>query len=176
MKRHSSLHPLSQHHHFALIQALFIKRAGQQPAAQRAAAVRQAARKFIRFWKKNGQQHFREEEEVLLPAYARHVPLEKDRDVLRMLAEHADIRARIAALEEKLEQEPGEKLDSGAPSRRTDDIEEDLAALGRVLEAHVRLEENHIFPRIERTLSEDELTRMGRGLTRLHRKGEVCDV
>jgi len=172
MKRHPSLHPLSQHHHFALIQALFIKRARQQPAAQRAAAVRQTARKFIRFWKKNGQQHFREEEEVLLPAYARHVRIDEDRDVVRMLAEHADIRARITALEEKLE----EKLGAGAASRPADDLEADLAALGRVLEGHVRLEENHIFPRIERTLSDDELTRMGRGLTRLHRKGEVCEV
>ena len=40
MKRHASLHPLSQHHHFALMQALFMRRAAEAPASRRAAAVR----------------------------------------------------------------------------------------------------------------------------------------
>ncbi len=161
MKRHPGLHALSQHHHFALIQSLFIRRARQQPAARRPVAFRRMAEKFLRFWRKNGRVHFREEEEVLLPAYARHVPIERDADVLRMLADHAAIRARIEALRELL--------------AAGDSVEAALAELGRLLNDHVRLEENRIFPRIEKTLSEQELAALGKRLTRLHSKGE-CGI
>lgn len=159
MKRHASLHPLSQHHHFALMQSLFIRRAKQEPAAKRAAAMKRIAEKFLRFWQAAGKQHFREEEEVLLPAYARHKPLEKDAEVVRMLAQHAEIRGRIAHLAELLE--------SG------DLVEEELTALGKLLQEHVRLEEDKIFPRIEKTLSDADLQKMG--LTRLHRKDDTCE-
>jgi len=161
MKRHASLHPLSQHHHFALIQALGIRRARALPAGKREAALRRAAEKFLRFWKKTGQQHFREEEEVLLPAYAGHVPLESDAEVLRMLADHAAIRALSQRIETALADQT--------------DVEADLVALGRRLQEHVRLEENRIFPRIEAALREAELHALGQRLTRLHPKG-ACEV
>ena len=161
MKRHASLHALSQHHHFALIQALFIRRASNEPAAKRAAAMRRIAQKFLRFWEGAGQQHFREEEEVLLPAYARHKSLEKDPEVIRMLTEHAEIRGRIAHLAELVEAE--------------EPLDEELTALGKLLNEHVRLEEDKIFPRIEKTLNEAEMQKMGRGLTRLHRKNDTCE-
>ena len=61
MKRHPSLHPLSQHHHFALIQALEMRRAAEAPAEKRQAAVERQAEKFLRFWHKTGLVHFREE-------------------------------------------------------------------------------------------------------------------
>ena len=95
MKRHPSLHPLSQHHHFALIQALEMRRAAEAPAEKRQAAVERQAEKFLRFWHKTGLVHFREEEEVLLPAYARHVRLDQDAEVMRLLADHAEIRAVV---------------------------------------------------------------------------------
>ena len=103
MKRHESLHPLSQHHHFALIQMWELRRALKLPAAERSKAMRAVARKFVRFWKTAGQIHFREEEEVLLPAYARHVRLDRDKDVMRMLAEHAIVRGLIATIDASLE-------------------------------------------------------------------------
>ncbi len=160
MKRHESLHPLSQHHHFALIQVWELRRALKLPAAERSKALRAVARKFVRFWKTTGQIHFREEEEVLLPAYARHARLDEDANVMRMLAEHAIIRGSIATLETSL----GE----GAVS------EEEVAKLAQTLYDHVRLEEDKIFPRIEITLTEDEMRAMGTGLHRLHKKGECA--
>lgn len=161
MKRHAALHALSQHHHFALIQSLFIRRARQQPVARRKAALRRMAEKFLQFWEKNGRLHFREEEEILLPAYARHVPLESDPDAVRMLADHAAIRARIEQLVELLKDDQP--------------VEGALSELGRMLNGHVRLEENRLFPRIEKTLSEAELLSLGRRLTRLHAKGS-CEI
>jgi hemerythrin-like domain-containing protein len=161
MKRHPGLHALSQHHHFALIQSLFIRRARQQPPARRAAALRRMAEKFLQFWEKNGRLHFREEEEILLPAYARHVALESDPDAMRMLADHAAIRARIEQLRELLEAEQP--------------VEATLAELARMLNDHVRLEENRVFPRMEKTFSEQELSALGKRLTRLHAKGS-CEI
>lgn len=119
------------------------------------------AEKFLQFWEKNGRLHFREEEEILLPAYARHVAIESDPDAVRMLADHAAIRARIEQLRERLE--------SNEP------VERALAELGRMLKDHVRLEEDRVFPRIEKTLSESELAALGKRLTRLHAKGE-CPI
>jgi hemerythrin-like domain-containing protein len=161
MKRHRSLHPLSQHHHFALIQALFIRRARQLPAARRAAAFRRQAEKFLHFWEQTGRQHFREEEEILLPAYARHAAIEDDADIVRMLAQHAAIRAQIERLRELLEE--------------SEPVEDHLSDLAALLQQHVRLEEDRIFPRIEKTLTEHEMQTLGHRLTRLHAKGS-CDV
>ncbi len=163
MKRHPSLHPLSQHHHFALIQALEMRRAAEAPEGKRQAAVDRQAEKFIRFWHKTGQVHFREEEEVLLPEYARHTRLDRDADVMRMLADHAEIRAAVRDFEERCEK----KLPIPA---------EAMAHLAKLLHDHVRLEENEIFPRIEKILGEKNLNVMGRGLTRLHSKTDVCDI
>ena len=161
MKRHPGLHALSQHHHFALTQALLMRRAAQAPATRRAAALRQAAQTFLRFWKKTGRQHFREEEEVLLPAYARHTRLDQDASVMRMLAEHAQIRGKIQQLETSLE--------TGSSA------EELVAALARALHDHIRFEENEVFPRIEVALGEVELLALGRRLTRLHAKNS-CET
>jgi hemerythrin-like domain-containing protein len=163
MKRHPSLHPLSQHHHFALIQALEMRRAAEVPVEKRAAAVRWQAEKFVRFWHKSGHVHFREEEEVLLPAYARHVRIDRDSDVVRLLGDHAEIRAAVLEFESRL--------------AAKDEIQaEELARIGKLLHDHVRLEENEVFPRIEKVLGEKQLNEMGRGLTRLHTKGEICDI
>jgi hemerythrin-like domain-containing protein len=163
MKRHPSLHPLSQHHHFALIQALEIRRAAESPANTRANAVERQAAKFVRFWRKTGHLHFRQEEEVLLPAYARHVRLDQDAEVMRMLADHAEIRAALLDFEQRLGVkapiEPGE-----------------MARVAKLLHDHVRLEENAIFPRIEKVLGEEQLDTMGLGLTRLHSKDDVCEI
>jgi len=163
MKRHPSLHPLSQHHHFALIQALEMRRAAESPVDTRAGAVERQAAKFIRFWQKTGHVHFREEEEVLLPAYARHVRLDLDAEVMRMLADHAEIRAAVLDFEQRIE-------------GKTPIEAEEIARVGKILHDHVRLEENVIFPRIEKVLGEEQLITMGRGLTRLHSKDDVCEI
>ena len=163
MKRHQSLHPLSQHHHFALIQAFEMRRAVQAPAEEREAAVGRQAEKFIAFWHKTGIVHFREEEEVLLPAYARHARLDQDFGIMRLLADHAEIRAAV----EDFERLRAKKLP----------IEiETMTRLAKLLYDHVRFEENEVFPRIERALGEEALDAVGRALTRLHFKTDVCDI
>ena len=89
-----------------------------------------------------------------MPAYGRHVRLDQDANVMRMLADHAQIRAGMQDIKEML---------------GSDRLAEDrVIALGQLLHDHVRLEEDKIFPRIETVLQEDELFRLGPHLTRLH--------
>ena len=163
MKRHVSLHPLSQHHHFALIQALELRRAAEAPLENRATLIAKHAAKFLRFWHKSGHVHFREEEEILLPAYSRHVRLDEDADVMRILADHAEIRATVLNFEEQF-------------AAKSPIEPERMAYLAQLLHDHVRFEENVVFPRIEKVLGESGLNSMGRGLTRLHSKNDPCEI
>jgi hemerythrin-like domain-containing protein len=156
VKRHPSLHPLSEHHHHALVQALEIRRLAGASPDEHEDACRRVTQDFLQFWEKAGRAHFREEEEILLPAYARHTALNQDPDVMQMLADHAAIRAQVQQL--------AELFAAGAS------LEATLADLGRMLQAHVRLEEDHIFPRMESVLGEAELQSLASRLTPLHGK------
>ena len=140
-----------------------MRRAAEAPAEKRDAAIERQADKFVAFWHKSGIVHFREEEEVLLPAYARYARLDQDAAIIRLLADHAEIRAAV----QDFERRRAKKLPIEA---------EAMARLAKLLHDHVRFEENDVFPRIERMLGEENLDAMGRGLTRLHSKTDVCDV
>jgi hemerythrin-like domain-containing protein len=155
MKRHESLRPLSEHHHHVLVLSLEIRRAAESPAPNRDQKLRELANSVLRFWDQRGQTHFAEEEQVLLPEYARHIRLDEDPEVMRMLADHAAIRARIEDIREC-------HSDSFAP--------ESIIELGRMLHDHVRLEEDSVSPRLEKALAERELNSVGSHLTRLHAK------
>jgi hemerythrin-like domain-containing protein len=140
-----------------------MRRAGEATVERRNAAVERQADKFIAFWHKTGIIHFRDEEEVLLPAYARHTRLDQDAGIMRLLADHAEIRATVEDFEERR----AEKIPIQV---------EAMVRLAKLLHDHIRFEENEIFPRIERVLGEENLNTMGRGLTRLHSKSDVCEI
>jgi hemerythrin-like domain-containing protein len=82
------------------------------------------------------------------------VRLDQDADVMRMLADHAQIRAGMQDIKEMLD---ANRLEADR-----------VIALGQLLHDHVRLEEDKIFPRIESVLQEAELLHLGPHLTRLH--------
>ena len=65
MKRHPALVPLSHDHHQVLFIAQRLRRATPENAGEIAAA-------FLAMWESDEKQHFRLEEELLLPAYAAH--------------------------------------------------------------------------------------------------------
>ena len=135
MKRSAALAPLSRDHHRALVVAARLRRA----TARTAAAAREA---FLAFWREDGERHFREEEEHLLPAYAA-CAAPYDPLVARVLGDHVAIRALALRL------------------RRTDAADvEMLRELGAALADHVRREERTLFSRIERALPAPELDRL----------------
>jgi hemerythrin-like domain-containing protein len=156
VKRHPSLHPLSEHHHHALVQALEIARASKLSGPDRHARLHRAAESLLHFWDVAGRTHFREEEDLLLPALARHVRLDQEPAVMRMLADHAQIRAAL------------QDLAAALTDNRLE--ESQVTALGQLLHDHVRLEEDTIFPRIESLLAEKELSALRPLLTPLHIK------
>lgn len=141
MKRSEALSPLSRDHHQGLFAALKLRRAS-------AADAEEARGAFLDFWHGEGAHHFRVEEEVLLPALARHASAD-DEAIVRTLVEHVDLRRRAADLEGSVE-----------PSLET------LHELGDRLHAHIRGEENQLFPLIETTLPSAELDELGAAIER----------
>ncbi|WP_367401270.1 hemerythrin domain-containing protein [Paraconexibacter antarcticus] len=129
----------SREHHVALELALRLQRATEADAAE----LRVGA---LGFWRDEGREHFRLEEELLLPAFAAHVG-GQDADVDRVLAEHADIRRRIDELE----------------PQRTPEVAA-LTSLGEVLRDHVRHEERTLFGRVEAALDDEQLAALGAAL------------
>jgi iron-sulfur cluster repair protein YtfE (RIC family) len=133
MKRHPALEELSRDHHQALVVAQRLKRADD-------ASAEQARSGFLDYWQREGRDHFREEEEILLPALARftdpHQPL-----IGRVLRDHVSIRRRARQL-------------CGGASLA------ELRGLGEELAEHVRREERELFPLIERVMPEPELRQL----------------
>src|SRR5688572_19817894 len=126
MKRHPGLRDLSSDHHQGLVQARrLLKAAGATsptgdgvggPGIEE--ALQQVARDFLAFWAEHTTRHFREEEEVLLPAFARYGdPMLEP--VVRVLVEHIRIRRLVDDLRQQVER--------GEPSAET------MAAIGDLL-------------------------------------------
>ena len=136
LKRHETLKPLSRHHMIALHLALKLSRAGTDKSRLTVEEIKQELQEF---WNPNGQEHFREEEEILLTAFAQHASIDRD-EIKEMLLEHVKIRALIATI------------------LKMDEIDVTVMhQLGTLLEMHVRKEERVIFPMIEKALPEDVL-------------------
>ena len=141
MKRDPRLATLSREHHHALVIAQILKRALPETAGV-------ARETFLAFWEEDGRTHFRLEEELLLPAYARygdaHHPL-----VVRTLCDHVEIRRLADDL-------------AGDPATPATVLQE----LGRRLAHHVRMEERELFPLIEDAMPEDALVGLAETLQR----------
>lgn len=132
MKRSAALQSLSRDHHAGLVVAQRLRRATPGTAAQ----VRDA---FLDYWRSHGQQHFRSEEEILLPAYA-GVGAPGHPLVVRVLVDHLTIRSKAADIAREPEQPPAA-----------------LQELGVALADHIRVEERELFPLIEDALPAAEL-------------------
>ena len=142
MRRHPALAGLARDHHQALAVALTLRRAQEHQASLE--HVRRALRRFV---EGGGAGHFAREEQILLPAFAAHGPADHPL-VARTLIEHVVLRRGIADV-----------LDAG---RDPGDATASARALGRDLEAHVRLEERELFVLVEQTMPEAALEQLGR--------------
>ena len=138
MKRSPALSPLSRDHLGALLVAKKLREAEDPPPAIRA---------LLDFWQREGAEHFRIEEEVLLPGWALEAEVDRP-GVIQMLEEHLKIRTAVM-------------------HAAGDDVSlADLHELGRLLNDHVRFEERSLFPRIEAALAGDALARLGAAIER----------
>jgi hemerythrin-like domain-containing protein len=139
MKRDAALASLSRDHHQALVVAVKLRRASASTADDARAAL-------AAYWPVHGREHFRLEEEVVLPAYAGHGdphhPL-----IARALCDHVAIRHRAAVV-----------------LGDSDSTLADLHELGGLIAAHVRLEERALFPLIERAMPLEQLSALAAAL------------
>ena len=136
MRRDPALVPLSHDHHRTLARARALRRAATgEPAAAQDAAVA-----FAAHFDAEMAPHFAAEERLLLPLLGPEHPF-----AARTLAEHAEIRARVDAL-------------------RRAATPDDLAALGRLVAAHVRFEEREAFEEVQRRADPAALQAVARGL------------
>jgi hemerythrin-like domain-containing protein len=129
VKRAEALRPLSREHLNALYAAKVLREGNDLEAV---------AQVFFDFWEGAGQHHFRVEEEVLLPHWARHAEVDRP-GVARMLEEHLAIRREAL------------RLEAGESSL------EQARELGWLLHDHVRFEERQLFPLVEEALDADSL-------------------
>ena len=141
-KRHPSLVPLSREHHVALLLAFRLVH-GLPPSRQANDSPQAQARDTVRFFQTKLVTHFRAEEQALFPLIRKTqphaIPL-----IDTLLAEHADMRARVQALEQA---DPAE-------------LPAQLTAFGQLLERHVRSEERELFPLCEARLTVDDAERL----------------
>ena len=135
MKRDAALADLSRDHHQALYRAMRMKRAVEDD-------IDEVRGDVLSFWAGHGARHFRIEEEILLPAFARSGDPADDA-VVTVLVDHVWIRERMERL-------------------AADELElEAVHELGERLERHVRHEERVLFPLIQAALHPDALATLG---------------
>lgn len=143
MKRHKSLYPLSHDHHHALVQARKLRIASTDSERS---ALPQAATDFMAFWEASLIPHFRQEEEILLPAFSQYTSTDRA-EILETLRQHLELRRLFGQLKETISQQETALAASGLQ-------------LAEYLEKHVRYEENYLFPAIEEAVPEEELWRV----------------
>src|SRR5699024_6564289 len=131
LKRHVSLQPLSRHHMIGLHTALKLRRANTSKSRY---TIEEILQDLEKFWEPDGRNHFREEEEILLTAFAQHASIDRP-EVREMLIEHVQIRALIDSILKA--KEPNIPM---------------MHELGTLLDVHIRKEERVIFPMIEKAL------------------------
>lgn len=91
MKRSDALTRLSHDHQHGLAVAQRLRRATDETADSE-------RDRFLAFWNDEGREHFRTEEDLLLPTFARHRD-PSDEAVVRVLVEHVELRRRALDLE-----------------------------------------------------------------------------
>src|SRR5687768_4771216 len=91
LKRHASLIPLSRDHHFALMHALGLRRAAEAPNGPGHGAIA-TAESFLAYFHDDLAGHMQDEEDALLPLANRVA----EADARRLVAEHEDLRERVA--------------------------------------------------------------------------------
>lgn len=151
MKRHPGLRDLSSDHHQGLVHARHLVKtaaaASDRDSDAATSAAVQASRDFLAFWAEHTNHHFREEEEALLPMFARYGN-PREEPIVRMLVEHVEIRRLVDDLMRGLNSAPD------TPPLDT------MQALGTLLHSHIRHEEDVLFPLIESVVPSEVLIEM----------------
>ncbi|NUQ81879.1 MAG: hemerythrin domain-containing protein [Bacteroidetes bacterium] len=144
----TKLQVLRGDHEHCLVLTDFLKRALSETDLHKHSELVQD---FLMKWQSDLDEHFKKEESVLLPAYARYASID-DPDFILLFLQHADIRRLVYEL--------AEKNDSGI--RADDTIQELIQAMVQ----HVDHEESVLLPKMESTIPEERLRAVVAQLTK----------
>ena len=131
-KRHTCLVELSRDHYFGLLLAVRLRQGDQALTRLWSHDPLWQARYVVDFFEQELRFHFRAEEEILFPLVGGEIPSSRP-IIAGLLDDHRNLESKTMALKE-VNQET---------------LREDLAALGTLLESHIRTEERSLFPLIE---------------------------
>lgn len=135
-RRHDALMPLTHDHHHVLAKARALREAAKKGDA---ADLWKEAQGFVNFFAAEGELHFREEEEELVPIFGESLPPE----AIGMLEDHVILRGHVRAL--------AHEANVGSVDPRT------ALQVAEGFAAHVRFEEKVLFPMIEATATKEQL-------------------
>ncbi len=129
IKRSESLKQLSRDHHHSLLFCWKIRQGLKTDVDP------QRISKYVQyFWQQHLHPHFQVEETILF------API-RDQEVQRALDEHKIIRQTVQGLE----------------NHSANDLRKVLSELAGMVDEHVRYEERHLFPHLERILNIEQL-------------------
>ena len=148
MAEHKSLHSIS-HDHFHSMMLTQIIRKDSSAANDFIKSIEDKVNYTIHFYDQELVNHFYLEEQILLPLL-RGVSAEIDKISNRLIDEHNFITELVDELKFKI------------------DLENKLDRISKVLQAHIQFEERVFFPKIQETLSEEELAALAH---KLHENG-----
>jgi hypothetical protein len=150
LKRDPALVPLSRDHHFALRQALWLRRAA---GASDLGAAARVARDYTGFHRDELVPHMADEESIVFPAFERNDPAGTE----RLRGEHREIDALTSRLRSS--------LDDAADPRPL------MAEIAALLDDHVRYEERVYFMAVQERLPASVLLEIGEAIAR---RARVC--
>ncbi|KAA9038023.1 hemerythrin domain-containing protein [Ginsengibacter hankyongi] len=139
IKRSEHMLKLSKEHHSGLLFCWKIRQ-----GLKRGVTTERIIKYTQYFWSHHLDEHFREEETILFS------PL-KDELVQRAIEHHKQIKHTLGALQ----------------GSSADDAKQKLAQLANLVDDHIRYEERKLFPHLEKTLSDEQLNKIGQQLAAL---------
>jgi hemerythrin-like domain-containing protein len=104
----------------------------------------------VRFYHDHLVPHFAAEEQALFPIMKEHVQ-ESAKTINTLLHQHKEIRERVKSLEK--------------PERT--ELEDRLRDFGELLERHIRIEEDELFPLFEKSVPKEVAEDVGREISRI---------
>jgi iron-sulfur cluster repair protein YtfE (RIC family) len=138
IKRHKSLHSLSHDHHQGLILAQQLKKGAPQYKGM-PSTIEEKKNYTIIFYNTDLKKHFLKEEEILFPLVKGRNSV-VDNQINEIIDEHRKMENLISEM------------------KITEDLTTMLHEFGTLLEKHIRKEERELFTKIEKLLSENELS------------------
>jgi hypothetical protein len=145
LKRDPALVPLSRDHHFALRQALWLRRAA---GGSDVAAAARVGRDYLAFHGEELLAHMADEEEIVFPAFEPFDRTATD----RLRREHREIDGLTSRLRARLEED-------GDPRPV-------MAEIASLLDDHVRYEERSYFMAVQERLPPAVLRAIGEAVAR----------